>query len=94
MIVGLTGGIGCGKSVVADIFQQLGVTVVSADKIGRQLLSTEQSILTKVVQHLQQPLPVKAILPIQLTTCLMLPIILLPATIQVYSITWLMVHIV
>lgn len=35
--VGLTGGIGCGKSRAADLFQQLGATVVDTDVISREL---------------------------------------------------------
>ncbi|MDA7955955.1 MAG: dephospho-CoA kinase [Gammaproteobacteria bacterium] len=35
--VGLTGGIGSGKSAVADCFAKLGVTVIDADAIAREL---------------------------------------------------------
>jgi dephospho-CoA kinase len=35
--VGLTGGIGSGKSTVANLFQQLGIDVIDADQISRQL---------------------------------------------------------
>jgi len=35
--VGLTGGIGSGKSAVAEAFAALGVTVIDADAIARQL---------------------------------------------------------
>ena len=35
--VGLTGGIGCGKSLVADLFAAYGVTVIDTDKISHQL---------------------------------------------------------
>jgi dephospho-CoA kinase len=38
-IVGLTGGIGSGKSAVADIFMSLGVPVIDTDKIAHQLTS-------------------------------------------------------
>jgi dephospho-CoA kinase len=51
MIVGLTGGIGSGKSTVAHIFQQLGITIINADAISRQLLSPDQPALAIVVQH-------------------------------------------
>jgi dephospho-CoA kinase len=37
--VGLTGGIGCGKSRAADLFAELGVTVVDTDAISRELTS-------------------------------------------------------
>jgi dephospho-CoA kinase len=36
-IVGLTGGIGAGKSAAADVFTALGVTVIDTDKIAHQL---------------------------------------------------------
>ena len=35
--VGLTGGIGSGKSTVANLFQQLGIDTIDADQIARQL---------------------------------------------------------
>jgi len=37
VVVGLTGGIGSGKSTVADRFQALGATVVDTDAISRRL---------------------------------------------------------
>jgi dephospho-CoA kinase len=36
-LVGLTGGIGCGKSSVAILFKECGVTVVDSDQISHQL---------------------------------------------------------
>ena len=40
-IVGLTGGIGSGKSAVADIFAGLGITVVDTDAVAHELTSAE-----------------------------------------------------
>jgi dephospho-CoA kinase len=37
LVVGLTGGIGSGKSAAADEFEQLGATVVDTDAIAREL---------------------------------------------------------
>jgi dephospho-CoA kinase len=36
-IVGLTGGIGCGKSTVADLFAELGAGIIDTDIIARRL---------------------------------------------------------
>ncbi|HSN24525.1 MAG TPA: dephospho-CoA kinase [Methylomicrobium sp.] len=35
--VGLTGGIGCGKTTIANLFAGLGVPILDADKIAREL---------------------------------------------------------
>lgn len=37
MIIGLTGGIACGKSTVANILRQKGVLVIDADEISREI---------------------------------------------------------
>lgn len=38
LYVGLTGGIGSGKTTVADVWRELGITVVDADQIARSIL--------------------------------------------------------
>lgn len=38
--IGLTGGIGCGKTLVSDLFKQLGVFVVDTDIISHQIGET------------------------------------------------------
>lgn len=49
--IGLTGGIGSGKSTVAKYFAELGITIIDADKIARELVATETSTLTKIIKH-------------------------------------------
>lgn len=38
MFIGLTGGIACGKSLVASHFQQLGAAVIDTDELAHELL--------------------------------------------------------
>ncbi len=51
LIIGLTGGIGSGKSTVARHFETLGVPVIDADDIGRQLVEPGQPALDAIVKH-------------------------------------------
>ena len=44
IIIGLTGGIGSGKSTVAKIFASLGVPVLDADATAKQIMNTDSSI--------------------------------------------------
>jgi dephospho-CoA kinase len=49
--VGLTGGIGCGKSVVADAFVELGAAVVDTDVISHRLTAPGGAALANIHQH-------------------------------------------
>lgn len=49
IIVGLTGGIGCGKTEAAKIFKQLGCTVIYADEIAKILMNSSPSIKKKLL---------------------------------------------
>jgi dephospho-CoA kinase len=40
MVIGLTGGIGCGKSTAAACFAGLGFVVIDADQLARQVLES------------------------------------------------------
>ncbi len=51
MIVGLTGGIASGKSLVARVFQDLGAHVICADKIVHGLLEPGQPAWEEVRAH-------------------------------------------
>ncbi len=48
MIVGLTGGIGSGKSTVAMIFSHLGVPVYEADKASKTIIDTNKELQKKL----------------------------------------------
>ena len=48
--IGLTGGIGCGKSTVARIFEQLKTPVIDADEIAHQLVAIGQPALAQIQQ--------------------------------------------
>jgi len=49
--VGLTGGIGCGKSTVAEIFADLNIPVLDADQIAHSLVEKGQPALTRIQQE-------------------------------------------
>lgn len=49
-VVGLTGGIGSGKSAAARFFSELNVTVIDADHIAKDLLA-ESAISDAVISH-------------------------------------------
>ena len=46
--VGITGGIGSGKSTVCTVFENLGVPVFSSDVEGRKLLNTHDEVIAEV----------------------------------------------
>jgi dephospho-CoA kinase len=52
--VGLTGGLGSGKSTVAGIFQELGAAVISADQLGRQLMQPGEAVYAAIVDTFGQ----------------------------------------
>lgn len=50
LIVGLTGGIGAGKSTVANMFAQLGALVVDADQLAREAIEPGSTGFDEVVK--------------------------------------------
>lgn len=48
--VGLTGGIGCGKTTVAQIFERLGAHIIDTDTIARALTSTSGKALPLIAE--------------------------------------------
>jgi dephospho-CoA kinase len=48
MIVGLTGGIACGKSTVAKILRGMGVAVLDLDQVARQVVEPGEPALAEI----------------------------------------------
>ncbi len=51
LIIGLTGGIGSGKSVASDKFASLGITVVDADIASRTVVEPGKPALKEITNH-------------------------------------------
>lgn len=49
--IGLTGGIGSGKSTVADLFAAKGIPILDADVIARALVEPGQPLLAAIAAH-------------------------------------------
>ncbi len=49
--VGLTGGIGSGKSAVAELFEKLGIKVIDADEVSRSLVKPKSATLETIAEH-------------------------------------------
>ena len=49
--IGLTGGIGSGKSTVAAEFKKLGVSVIDLDQLARDVVQTGTPALNKISDH-------------------------------------------
>jgi dephospho-CoA kinase len=50
-VVGLTGGIGSGKSTVDSCFRSLGVNIVDADLLSREVVNPGSPALTEITNH-------------------------------------------
>lgn len=53
-VLGLTGGIGCGKTAVSNMLEQLGITIVDADIIARQVVKPKSNGLNAIVSKFGQ----------------------------------------
>jgi dephospho-CoA kinase len=51
MIVGLTGGIGSGKSAAANFFQDEGITVIDADELAREVIDKNSPGYKSIVDY-------------------------------------------
>jgi dephospho-CoA kinase len=49
--IGLTGGIACGKTTVANLFAALGVTIVDTDLLAREVVAPGSALLPQIAAH-------------------------------------------
>jgi len=50
LVIGLTGGIGSGKTAVSDLFAEKGITIVDADVVARQVVEKGSESLIKITE--------------------------------------------
>jgi len=50
-VVGLTGGIGSGKSTIAALFAKRGVPIIDADMVARDITQAGQPAFDEIIQH-------------------------------------------
>lgn len=48
VVIGLTGGIGCGKSSVANIIKKMGYTIISTDDRAKVIMVNDSEIISKI----------------------------------------------
>ena len=53
--VGLTGGIGSGKSTVAQLFEVLGIPVYYADEAAKRLMNTDEELKMTIKKNFGEP---------------------------------------
>ncbi len=51
LVIGLTGGIGSGKTTITNYFAELGVDIIDADIIAREVVAVNSPALKAIVQH-------------------------------------------
>jgi len=51
VVIGLTGGIGSGKTTIANVFEDLGIDIIDADIAARKVVEPKSSALVQISQH-------------------------------------------
>lgn len=51
LVIGLTGGIGSGKTTVADLFAEHGIPIIDADVLAREVTLPDQPAFIAIVNH-------------------------------------------
>jgi dephospho-CoA kinase len=49
--VGLTGGLGSGKSTAAELFAEHGAYILSADELGREMMQPGEAVYAAIIEH-------------------------------------------
>ena len=50
ILIGVTGGIACGKTEVCTVFRRKGAIILSGDEIGKELVDKNKKVLKELVQ--------------------------------------------
>ncbi len=50
LLIGVTGGIACGKTEVCKVFQKKGATILSGDEIGKEVVEKNKKVLKELVR--------------------------------------------
>ncbi len=53
-VIGVTGGIGCGKTTVSNMFSDLGIDIVDADVVARQVVAPNMPALNAIIEYFGQ----------------------------------------
>jgi dephospho-CoA kinase len=51
LLAGLTGGLGSGKTTVAEMFRSLGAQVIEADAVAREMMEPGHAVFDSIVEH-------------------------------------------
>lgn len=51
LVVGLTGGIGSGKSTIAKVFEKLGIPVFNSDIVSKKLMQENKSLIQQIIDN-------------------------------------------
>lgn len=51
IVLGITGGIACGKSLITRFFRDLGAAVLSADELAREAVRPGEDVFQQIVAH-------------------------------------------
>ena len=51
IVLGITGGIACGKSLICHFFKELGATILSADELAREAVRPGEEAFKEIVEY-------------------------------------------